>query len=311
MIKTIIEKNLLAILGAYLVLFIATCSALAEGKDSSSMADNDIKASSLNYGTITVNLAASEVDILTTSPNNTSSSYDDAANIDKENIQQSIDNKVRCLYFPSFMGHEKDINVEKDLICRNSIELMVMAAYQTGNQYQEHVRFGYSHLWDRFRLDTKGSFQDVRKSDIQSQAADGSAKLALIADIYPYLLMGGHWRSNQRDFYYYSVGPGFKITDDLILEAGIGHLIAAPDGRKLMFRGALNFRYKFTDYWRFEEKLDVFVPLAGTVHYLLTSDTMFVYKITNRSAFKTGITYTSLDENWHRLQTVIGMDYKF
>ena len=311
MIKTIIEKNLLAMLGAYLVLFIATGSALAEGQKPSYLPDNDTKASSSNYSTTTVNLAASEVDIISTTPNNTSSSYGDDANIDKENIQQSVDNKVRCLYFPSFMGIEKDINVEKYLICRNSIELMAMAAYQTGNLYQGHGRFGYSHLWDRFRLDTKGSFQDVRKSDIHSQAADGSVKLALIADIYPYFLIGGHWRSNQRDFYYYSVGPGFKITEALILEAGLGHLIATPGGRKLMFRGALNFRYKFTDYWRFEEKLEVLVPLAGTVHYFLTSDTMFVYKITNRSAFKTGVTYTSLDENWRSLQTVIGMDYKF
>ena len=218
MIKTIIEKNLLAMLGAYLVLFIATGSALAEGQKPSYLPDNDTKASSSNYSTTTVNLAASEVDIISTTPNNTSSSYGGDANIDKENIQQSVDNKVRCLYFPSFMGIEKDINVEKDLICRNSIELMAMAAYQTGNLYQGHGRFGYSHLWDRFRLDTKGSFQDVRKSDIHSQAADGSVKLALIADIYPYFLIGGHWRSNQRDFYYYSVGPGFKITEALILE---------------------------------------------------------------------------------------------
>ena len=240
------------------------------------------------------------------------SSYSYATNSNRENIQEELENKDRCLYFPDFMVNDRDTNAAKDLICRNSIELMVIASYQTGNVYQSHGRVSYSHLWlDRLRLDTKGSFQDVKKTDIHSQSADGMAKLSLPADIYPYFLIGGNWRSDKEEFYYYLVGPGFKLMNGLILEAGIGHVIATPGGQRLMSRGALNFRYKFTDYWRFEEKIELLIPLGGVVRYLLISDAMFAYKITDRIAFKTGVTYTSVDDNWHRLQTVIGMDYIF
>lgn len=54
MIKTNVEKNLLAILGAYLVLFIATGSALADGQKQNNLPENDTKASFSSYGAAAV-----------------------------------------------------------------------------------------------------------------------------------------------------------------------------------------------------------------------------------------------------------------
>lgn len=240
-------------------------------------------------------------------------SISDAPTNYNDNVMHDSENQDGCYYNPySLKMHKKDDHLLTVDGCRNSIEIMAMAASQTGDLYQIHTRLQYLHLGDNFRLDTKGSFQGVSRADTNTLSADGMGKISVpLTDIYAYILGGGNWRNKATDFYYYAVGPGFTVIEGLVLEAGIGHIIAAPGGKRPMIRGALDFQYKFTDYWKFEEKLEVLASLGGKAHYIITSDTIFVYRLTKMTAFKTGIIYTGIDNNRHRTQMLLGLDYKF
>ena len=219
-----------------------------------------------------------------------------------------------CKYNSSgnFMQDRSVDNSEEAQFCRNSIEIMAMAGYQSDDSHQIHGRLGYSYRGESFRLGMKGSYQESSNADTYSQSSNGAGKISFpVTDIYAYIAAGWNWWNNRTDFYYYAVGPGFKLIEGLVLEAGLGHIIAVPGDKKLISRGALDFRYIFTEHWIFEEKLEIVVPLAGDVHYIIDSDTMLVYRFTNRTAFKTGVSYNGTDNNRHRVQMIVGMDYRF
>lgn len=188
-----------------------------------------------------------------------------------------------------------------------------MAGYQTGDAHQINSRLGYSRIGETYRLDLKGSFQEISQPGVIHQSADGMIKASYPFDdgLYGYAALNGNWRNDRADFYYYTVGPGIKVTEGLVLEAGGGQVFIVPGESKAIMRGAFDFKYKFASSWEFTEKFEAVMPLGGTVNYIIDSDTMLAYRIDERMAFKAGVNYNGIDNNKHRVQMLAGVDYKF
>ncbi len=217
--------------------------------------------------------------------------------------------------FPEYAGEavSKGGGGDGGELCRNSLEVMAMAGYQTGDTYQINSKLGYSYFGAETRFDLRGSFQEISSPAGTQQSADAMAKVSYPVqdEIYAYLSMNGNWRNERGDFYYFTAGPGVKVTPELTIEIGAGQVFVVPGDAWLIGRGAFDFRYRFAENWLFQEKFEVLSPIDGPVNYIMDSDTTLAYRVTNRASLKAGVTYNGIDNNTHRVQMLVGMDYKF
>ena len=192
----------------------------------------------------------------------------------------------------------------------NSIEAMGMFLSQTG-AHQLSSRLGIAHREERFALSIKGSFQEISNNTKTSQSTDGKAKLEIpISTFYGYLLTGAQWRSDRTNFYYAVAGPGMEFIRGLRVDVGVGRAVAASGNSSLLGRMAFDFEYHITDRWGFEERFDVFALSSGPVKHVLDSETILRYHLTSQAAFKTGLSYTNLNDSWNRLQVLVGLSYQ-
>lgn len=191
-----------------------------------------------------------------------------------------------------------------------SVDVMGMFLSQTGS-YQIGSQLGIAHRDERFALSIKGSFQEISSDTKTSQSTEGRAKLDIpISTFYGYFLTGAHWRSDRTDYYYAVAGPGMELVKGMRVEVGVGEAFANPGGSVPLGRGAIDVEYEITDSWGFGEQFAVFALSSGPVQYILDSDTTLRYRLTRQAAFKTGISYTAINDSWHRLQMVVGLSYK-
>jgi hypothetical protein len=192
----------------------------------------------------------------------------------------------------------------------NSIEAMGMFMSQTG-VHQLSSRLSIAHREERFALRIKGSFQEFSNNTKTSQSTDAKATLEIpISTFYGYLLTGAQWRSDRTDFYYAVAGPGMEVIKGLRVEVGVGKAVASSGSSSLLGRMAFDFEYNITDRWGFEERFDVFTLYTGPIRHVLDSDTILRYHLTSQAAFKTGLSYTSINDSWSRLQVLVGLSYQ-
>lgn len=190
-----------------------------------------------------------------------------------------------------------------------SIDVMGMFLSQTGS-YQIGSQLGIAHRDERFALSVKGSFQEISSGTNTSQSTDGRAKLDVpISTFYGYLLTGAHWRSDKTDYYYAVAGPGMELVKGVRAEIGVGEAFANPGGGVPLGRAAIDFEYDITDGWVFGEQFGAFVLSRGPVQHIIDSDTTLRYRLTRQTAFKTGLSYTAINDSWHRLQMFVGLSY--